>query len=402
MLVRKGFRFRIYPTRRQASDLGRWESALRWLWNLANEQRLIGLSHQHDERKYVTAFDQINELTGLRAELPWLAEVPRNVCAQLLVELDKAWQRCFKKLADQPRWKKKGRDTIGLCEPHPKAWNLSGDGLHFPKTDLLKIVSHRSLEGKPKTCTIRRDGDQWFASILCEIDIPDPSLRIIPVVAIDRGITNLIADSDGRLVVNPSHLEKSLKKLCRAQRTVTRRKKGSKNRTKALDRAGRIHRKVKRQRDHVLHELSAAYAKSHGTIVVERLNVQGMLKNHRLARRIAGAGWSKFVDMLRYKSAWNGGRLVEVPAAYSSQTCSRCGEINSLSRHGERFCCVACSHVDHADLNAAKILKQRFDAPGNPWCLPVEGSLPEGSRRSRKLKLKLRVPRRSALESPSL
>ena len=402
MLVRKGFRFRIYPNQRQAADLSRWESALRFLWNLANEQRSIGFARPRDERKYVTAFDQINELTGLRAELPWLAEVPRNVCAQLLVELDKAWQRCFKKLADRPRWKRRGRDILGLCEPHPKVWRLSGNKLHFPKLDPLKIVVHRPLEGKSKTCTVRRDGDQWFASILCENEIPDPGPRIVSVVAIDRGITNLLADSDGRKVRNPAHFEKSLKRLCRAQRTVARRKKGSKNRTKALDRASRIHRKVKRQRDHILHELSTAYAKSHGTVVIEKLNVQGMLKNHCLSRRIAGAGWSKFANMLQYKLAWSGGQLVEVPAPYSSQTCSKCGKVSALSRHGERFCCVFCDYVDHADLNAAKVLKQRFDTPGNPWCLPAEGLPPEGSLRRRKLKLKLRVPRRSALESPSL
>jgi putative transposase len=363
VLVRKGFRFRLYPTQRQAADLDRWESALRFLWNLANEQRLIGLARPRDERKYITAFDQINELTGLRAELPWLAEVPRNVCAQLLVELDKAWQRCFKKLADQPRWKQKGRDTLGLCEPHPKVWRLSGNKLHFPKVGSLKIVVHRPLEGKSKTCTVRRDGDQWFASILCENEISDPSPRAVPVVAIDRGITNLLADSEGRTTCNPFHLEKSLKRLRRVQHIADRRKKGSKNRTKALDRVSRIHRKVKRQRDYVLHELSTAYAKSHGTVVVEKLNVRGMLKNHCLARRIAGAGWSRFANMLRYKLAWNGGRLVEVPAAYSSQTCSHCGNVSALSRCGERFCCVFCGYVDHADLNAAKVLKQRFDAP---------------------------------------
>jgi len=402
VLVRKGFRFRLYPDREQTAVLIRWESTLRCLWNLANEQRLIGLSRPRDERKYVSAFDQINELTELRAEFPWIAEVPRNVCAQLLVELDKAWQRCFKKLADQPRWKRKGRDRLGVCEPHPKVWKLAGGKLHFPKLGSLKIVSHRQLEGKAKTCTILRDGDQWFASILCENEIPDPSPRVEPIVAIDRGVVNLLADSDGNKVPNPAHLERALKRLRHAQRRVSRRKKGSKNRTRALDCVNRIHRKIRRQRDHVLHELSAAYAKSHGTVVVEKLNVQGMLKNHCLARRIAGAGWSKFVTMLQYKLVWNGGRVVEVPAPYSSQTCSKCGKVSPLSRHEEEFCCIFCGHVDHADLNASKVLKQRFEAPGNPWCLPVEGSLPESARRSRKLKVKLRVPRRSLLESPSL
>jgi len=203
------------------------------LWNIANEQRLIGLARPRGEKKYVTAFDQINELTGLRAEFPWIAEVPRNVCAQLLTELDAAWQRCFKKLASQPRWKRKGRDILGLCEPHPKTWRLFGNKLHFPKLETLKIVAHRPLEGKPKTCTIRRDGDQWFACFSCENEIPDPSPRITPVVAIDRGVTNLLADSDGKIEMNPQHLEKALKKLCRAQRIASRRKKGSKNRTKS-------------------------------------------------------------------------------------------------------------------------------------------------------------------------
>lgn len=404
MIIRKGFRFRLYPTREQAANLDRWSHALRFLWNLANEQRLIGLARPHDERKYVTAFDQINELTELRAEAPWLAEVPRNVCAQLLVELDKAWQRCFKKLADQPRWKRKDRDTLGLCEPHPKVWRLGDNKLHFPKLEPLKIVVHRPLEGKSKTCMVRRYGDQWFASILCEIAVEDPKPKVDPVVAIDRGLVNLLADSNGEKVRNPEHLEKSLKRLCRAQRKVDRRKKGSKNRTKALNRVSRIHRTVTRQRDHVLHELSITYAKNQGTVVVEKLNVRGMIKNHCLARRIAGAGWSKFVTMLQYKLAWNGGQVVEVPAPYSSQTCSspECGHVDFKSRNGEKFVCTKCGYTDHADLNAAKVLKQRYYTPGKPWCLPVEGLPPEGSQRNRKLKVKLRVPRRLPLESTSL
>jgi putative transposase len=162
----------------------------------------------------------------------------------------------------------------------------------------------------------------------------------------------------------------------------------------------RLHRKVRRQREHVLHELSAAYAKSHGVVVVEKLNVQGMVQNRNLARHIAGAGWSRFAEMLRYKLAWSGGQLVEVPAHYSSQTCSACGTVDADSRHGERFCCTGCGYVDHADLNAAKILKARCESLRTQ--LPAEGSALLSSRRSRKLKTKLRVPRRSPSESSAL
>jgi|HubBroStandDraft_1064217.scaffolds.fasta_scaffold00958_3 putative transposase len=268
----KAFRFRVYPNAAQVARLGQWESSLRWLWNLALEQRKAGYTRPKDERRYPTAFDQINELTELRAALPWLADVPRNVGNQLLVELDKAWQRCFAKLARAPRWKRKGLAALSFCEPHPKVWRIEDDGLRFPKLGTLRTILHRPLEGTPKTCTLKRDGDQWHACIVCDVELPDPAPREGPVVAIDRGIAHFGATSDGEMIANPRYLEASLKRLARAQRTVSRRKKGSKNREKAKLRAARIHRKVRRQRDHFLHVQSARLAKSHGVVVLETLN----------------------------------------------------------------------------------------------------------------------------------
>jgi len=217
-LVRKGFRYRIYPTPAQAARLIEWDHALRFLWNLALEQH-----HQHHraaKKHYPTAFSQAKELTELRAELLWLADVPRNVSAQLLVEMERAWERCFMKLSKQPRWKKKDRDEVSLCEPHPKAWRLDGDVIRFPKLGNLRAVIHRPLEGKPKTCTIRRDGDQWFASIVCEIEVDEPTPRHEPVVAIDRGVVNLLADSDGKLIENPRFSKQAAARMRRAQRSV--------------------------------------------------------------------------------------------------------------------------------------------------------------------------------------
>jgi putative transposase len=390
----KGYKFRIYPSEKQAKRLLAWESTLRFLWNLAIEQRKLGLARP--ARCFPTAFDQINELTELRAQVRFLADVPRNVCAQLLIELDKAWQRCFSRLARTPRFKRKGRDYLGLTEPHPKVWRLQDGVLRFPKLGNLRAVVHRPLEGKPKSCTIRRDGDQWFASIVCEIEQPDPVPRTGPVVALDCGITYLVADSDGHLVAHGKPFEAALKRLAKAQRIVSRRKKGSNNRKQAVLRVQRLHRKVRRQRDHLLHTLSAAYAKSHGIVVVERLQTANMIRNRPLARQIADAGWSRLVELLRYKLACSGGQLVEVPAAYSSQTCAACGAIDPESRDRERFRCTHCGYVDHADLNAAKVLKSRV----NRSVLPVEGAPPEGTRGSRKV-VRLRVPRRSP-QGPAL
>jgi putative transposase len=360
VLTRRGFRYRIYPTPEQAVRLLQWESALRTLWNLAQEQRLAYL-HRHATMP--SAFDQIKELTALRADVPWMADVPRHVAAQLLVDLDVAWQRCFLKLARRPRWKKKDRDVVSLTENYSKGFHLTAEGLTFPKLGEIRAVLHRPVIGTPKRCTIVREVDQWFVSIQCEQDMPAQEIRRNPVVAIDRGITHLLADSDGVLVPNPRHLEASLKKLRRAQRVVARRQKGSRRRERAKTRVAKIHRKIRRQRTHVLHELSSRYAKSHGVVVVETLNIAGMVKGG-LGRHIAGAGWNTFRTMLRYKLEATGGHLVEVPAHYSSQTCRACGVVDAASRDGERFHCVACGHTAHADLNAATVLLSRRNGGG--------------------------------------
>jgi putative transposase len=393
LVIRKAFRYRVYPTADQQARLARWDSALRFLWNLAHEQRLMGLARCNGEKRYPTAFDQINELTCLRKELPWLADVPRDVSAQLLVELDKAWQRCFKKLGRAPRWKRRGVDVMGFCESHPRKWRLDGSTIRFPKLGNLRAAIHRPLEGTPKTCTLVRDGDQWFASISCEIEVPDPAPRHEPRVALDRGVVNAVADSDGRLVVNPKHFAAAMKRLARAQRNVSRKKKGSKNREKAKFRVMRMHRKARRQREHFVHGLSATYSKSHGTVVVEKLQIGNMVKANRgLARGILDSGWGMLVSQLKYKMAWSGGQVIEVPAAYSSQTCSTCGVVDSASRKTQsEFVCTSCGHVDHADLNAAKVLLTRANRSG----LPGEGS-PLGTLRTRKV---LRVSRRKAQSS---
>jgi putative transposase len=392
----KTFRYRIYPTPAQIARLSRWSDALRFLWNLALEQRKLGYGRARDERIYPTAFNQINELTELRAALPWLADVPRGVSSNRLFDLDKAWQRCFARISRAPRFKRRGRDTVSMTESSPKQWRIDGTFVRFPKLGNLRAVLYRPFEGRPKTCTLTRDGNQWFVNIVCELEIA-PVQRTVPEIAIDRGIHNFIAGSNGQRIQNPRYLKASQKQLARAQRIFARRKKGSKNREKAGLRVTRIHQKIRRRRNHFLHVQSARLAKSHGVVVIEKLNVAAMMLGKRggAGGNIRDAGWSRFAMFLRYKLTWSGGSLVEVPAAYSSQTCSACGTVDAKSRVEQAvFCCTSCGHKDHADVNAAKVLLQRFKTPGNPWCLPVDGSARKGPGRSRK-RVVLRVPRRS-------
>lgn len=362
MIIYKGFRFRAYPTSEQLLQINAWGHGLRFLWNIANEQRLIGLSRPRDERVFSTAFDQMRNTTELRAEVSWLRDIPRNACNQLLIELDKAWQRCYKQISHTPKWKRKS-DRIGITEPDSKHWHLYSDFgrntiLRFPKLGHLRVVAHRPLEGMPKACTIQRDGDQWFVGIVCAVEMPDPIVRTGSPIAIDRGIVNFIAGSDGSIVVAPRYLDRHLVRLAHANRQVSRRMKGSKNKEKAKTRVMRIHRKIRRQREHFLHVESTRLAKNHSVVVIERLDIASMLRGY-CARGIVDAGWSRFAEMLRYKLAWSGGTLIEVPAAYSSQTCSVCGAVDAASRNRESFCCTSCGYTDHADLNAAKVILSR-------------------------------------------
>lgn len=407
MLIHKGFRYRIYPSEDQVARARRWEGALRFLWNLALEQRLMALNRT--DRKFITAFDQINELTDLRAEVDWLEDVPRDVCAQLLIELDKAWQRCFKKLAHRPRWKRRGRDFLGLTEPHPKVWRLDGSTLRFPKLGNIRTVVHRPLEGVPKTCTIRREVDQWFCSIMCEVEVADPVPNNKPAIGIDMGVVNLMTCSDGTVIDNPQHLKSAQARLAHAQRRVARRRKGSSNQKKARDRVAKLHRKIRRQRSHTLHVATSRIAKSHGRVFVEDLNVRAMSASASgtvedpgeqvaaksgLNRSILDSGWSEARWMLDYKSFWFGGKLVAVPPAGSSQTCSKCGHRDPLSRVSrDRFCCTACGHAEDADTNAAKVILQR--GPAAETAAAGCG----GSAAGRPKKQQLRVVRRGARSS---
>jgi putative transposase len=382
MIVHKRFNYRIYPSKSTRDRLIKWILVLRWLWNLANEQRIGGYARLNGEKVYPSYFSQDKELTELRKQASWVNDVPRHVCSSLLNRLDIAWNRCFDHIANRPKFKKR-KESVSITEPDHLQWSIGKQGLKFPKLHPIPIVMSRPLEGKPKSCTIKQDGDQWFVSIVCEVDIGTPETRTELPIGIDRGVRNLIADSDGRLVTNPKFLDKSLKKLARAQRDLSRKVKGSSNREKSKNKISRIYRSIRRKRRHFLHIESTYYAKNHGIVVVENLKTENMIQvGGGLSRNIGDAGWGMLAEFLEYKLKWSGGTLGKVNPAYTSQTCAACNHVDRASRVGDRFKCTQCGHSDHADTNGAKIVLARW----SPACQPVEGSSQRAPRRSRKFK----------------
>jgi putative transposase len=330
------FVYRIYPSLEQEQRLLRWEGTLRFLWNLAHEQRLMGLARAKADRVYPSWYDQKKELTDLREEHDWLADMSRDAQDQMLQSLDRAWDRCFKKKGGKPGFKSKSKHVMGIASSNPESFGI--------------------IEGNKFKEPVQKD--------------------TMSVVGIDRGVTNAIADSSGILVPRPDFLDEGQRKIARLQKQLSRKERGSKRKEKLKNRIARAHRKLRRQREHFLNVESYRYVKNHDVVVVEDLDIANMTKSAKgtveepgknvkqksgLNRSILSIGWGQFVQLLEQKAARFGTKVVKVRAAYSSQTCAKCGHVDEANRKGPTFDCTKCGHKDHADVNAAKVLVQRYN-----------------------------------------
>lgn len=295
--------------------------------------------------------------------------VPASTVQTLADRLDKALKRFiarkelgqatgFPRFKGANRWHSirlrqygKGRDVY-LSEGRLKVPGKLGKS--------IKVKQHRPLIGAPKTAhlKLRADG-KWYVLIVCELEDVSPVRQGKPAIGLDVGLKVFLADSEGNTTANPRCLQKSQKKLRRAQRKLSRRKKGSRRRKKAARAVARTHLKVARQRKDFLRKVAKNYAENYGAIVVEELNVAGMVKNHTLARSIHDAGWVKFVQILEHKAEEAGARVIKVPAHHTTQRCSECGDITPKPLSVRRHVCVSCGYEEDRDVNAAKNIKLR-------------------------------------------
>ena len=203
-------------------------------------------------------------------------------------------------------------------------------------------------------------GRRWFVSVQAEVEIPDPQEAGKPVVGVDLGITRLATLSDGTSIENPQVLKHALRKIKRFQRIVSRRQKGGANRRKAVDRLARTHLRVTNLRKDTLHQATSLLAKTKSAVVLEDLNVSGMLKNHHLAQAIADVGLYEFRRQLTYKGKWYGCQVLLADRYYpSTKRCSHCGNVKAEMDLGQRsYACEVCGWVMERDLNAAVNLEQ--------------------------------------------
>jgi putative transposase len=271
-------------------------------------------------------------------------------------QFDRALKDSFKKEKGFPSFKKKAllNDSF-TC---PQKWRLGKGFVFIPKIGKVKWTKHRQLQGKPKSITISQDGDKWYCSVLCEHEIKEQEKKTENVVGIDVGLKEFAVLSDRTVIKNPKHLKSAEEKLALVQKRLTKKQKGSRNRFKQRMKVRKIHTKIKNVRQDFLHKTTSNMIAKYDGVVLEDLNVRGMMKNHCLAKSIADVSWSEFKRQLKYKAMWNSKQFVLIGRFEpTSKTCSNCGYIQDMPLGRRQYNCPYCGISIDRDLNASINIK---------------------------------------------
>ena len=352
-MIRKAYKFRIYPNQEQQDLLAIQFGHARFVYNKFLSLRTKAYEQYGITLNYYRSKRHLRRLKS-NAEYVWLKEADSQVLQNQIQNLNIAYEKFFKKEASFPRFKSKhGKQSI----QYPQRFTIADGRIYLPKVGWVKLVQHRDIEGKMKNCTVSKTKTgKYFISIQCEVEHETQDRNQAPKVGIDLGLKDFIATSDGDKVTNPKHLKRAERRLRIRQRRLSRKTKGSNNRNKARHQVALIHEKVANQRKDFHHKLSRQLVDQYGHIAFEDLNIQGMLKNRRLAKAISQVGWYQFIQFCEYKQAWAGGTIAKADRWLpSSKMCSTCGDVKKSLKLSERsWVCLSCGTHHDRDINASK------------------------------------------------
>ncbi len=279
----RSYKYRLYPNKAQERIFLSTLETCRRLYNNALAERWYAWK---DERRCITYREQQDALPGNKDE--YQQQVHSQVLQDVLRRLRKAFDAFFRRVRNgetpgYPRFKGKGRYD-SLTYPQ-SGFSLSEDERHITLSKIgpVRIKLHRPLEGRVKTCTVKRDVNQWYVVFSCEVE-SSARPHNGPAVGVDVGLEKFATLSDGTVIENPRFLRESEQKIKKRQRRVSRRKKGSNRRKKAKKELAKAHRKVRNQRTDFAHKLSSQLADDHSTITFEKLNI---LLNRHLSHRLS-------------------------------------------------------------------------------------------------------------------
>lgn len=289
-------------------------------------------------------------------EFSFLGDVDSVALQQSLRDLDRGFVNFFQKRARHPRFKSKhsNRRSYRTMNQNNKI-RIAGKYIRLPKLGYVKIRQSMDVDKIKSATIVRAPTNKYFVILDVEFK-PEAKQNNGGSIGIDVGIKEFYSDSNGSVVSNPRFLEKSLKKLRREQRRLSRKKRDSNNRNKQRIRVAKVHEKITNQRNDFLQKISTMLISENQVICIEDLKIKNMVRNHKLARCISSVSWGKFFNMLEYKASWYGNNIIKVPTMYpSSQTCSCCGYKNPLVKNlaVRKWECPQCHTIHDRDANAS-------------------------------------------------
>jgi putative transposase len=377
----KTFKYRLYPSRTQETNLFRVLNACRGLYNMALAERKYAYQLEGERVSKAGLYDIGKHY---RQTFPYADQVFSQTAQSVIEQVDRAFQAFFGRVkagekAGYPRFKGRGRFNSFLFKQFGSGARLDGRRLKLFGIGRVRVRWHRPLEGDVKTVRITHKAGRWYACFICEVEEAEPLPTTGQRIGIDVGIASLITTSDGDKVDHPAFYRAGQKRLRVLQRKLARAQRGSRNRRKALRAVQRQQEQVAHQRADFLHQLSADLVRRFDALALEDLRVTHMVKNHHLSKSILDSGWSTFRQYLTYKAASAGREIAFVDPAYTSKCCSTCGTIFQDFDLSTRWVECGCGLSLDRDHNAALNILNRAG-----WDTPVPDNvepLPPASAR---------------------
>jgi len=392
-LMRKAYKFRLYPNKQQ-------EEKLYWTLNRCRELYNAALSERKDAYhiagKTISYYEQKRDLPEIKEIRPEYNDIYSQVLQDVLLRLKRAFDRFFDRVknGEKPGYPRfLGRNRYGSFTYPQSGFSLKEKRVTLSKIGTLKVKVHRKIEGTIKTCTIKHESGQWYVILSCEVNQPEPLPISYEDVGIDLGITHFAALSNGEFIESPRHYRKAEKKLKQLQEILSRKKRGSHWRKKAVAAVARTHRKVRNQRRDFAQKASRKLVNRYQTIVLEELQTKNLVKRPKpkqdeetghflpngarakggLNKSISDAGWGIFTEMLQVKAACAGRVIVFVDPRYTSQICPGCGKVRKKTLEERWHSCECGCELDR-DTASAKILLdlgyEQLGAGSVPQILP--------------------------------